>query len=193
MQRNEKFELTEMMRRVANMIRPGIIHEVRHDPYNVRVKIGELVSAWLTPLVNRAGNNQHWDPMEVGEQVLILSPDGNLSQAWVLPAGYTVQHPQPCNNPDKKAYQFSDGAWIEYDRKQKKLKAILPAGAKTELISTGGITITGDLQVNGNITSSNEITDKTRSMSADRKIYNSHTHNGILPGPNNTTSTSQKQ
>lgn len=193
MQRNERFELTELMRRVANMIRPGMVHEVRHGSYAVRVKIGDLVTAWLTPLVERAGNNQSWNPLEVGEQVLVLSPDGNLSQGWVLPAGYTDQHPQPDQNPDKTAYQFSDGALIEYDRKQHTLKAILPSGAKTELISTGGITITGDLQVNGNITGSNEITDKTRSMSDDRDIYNKHIHGGVLPGPNNTTSTGQQQ
>ena len=193
MQRNERFELTELMRRVANMIRPGVVHEVRHKPYAVRVKIGDLVTGWLTPLVERAGNNKRWDSLETGEQVLVLSPDGNLSQGWVLPAGYTNQHPQPDQNPNKSVYQFSDGARIEYDRKQHQLKALLPAGATTELVSTGGISITGDLLVNGNITGTQEITDKTRSMSADRDIYNGHTHGGVLLGPNNTNSTGQQQ
>ncbi len=193
MHRNERFELTELMRRVANMIRPGVVHEVRHKPYAVRVKIGDLITGWLTPLVERAGNNQCWDSLEPSEQVLVLSPDGNLSQGWVLPAGYTDQYPQPEQSPNKAVYQFSDGARIEYDRKQHQLKALLPAGATTELISSGGITITGDLLVNGNIRSTQEIADKTRSMSGDRDIYNNHVHAGVLPGPNNTASTGQKQ
>lgn len=193
MQRNERFELTELMRRVANMIRPGAVHEVRHKPYAVRVKIGDLVTGWLTPLVERAGSNQSWDPLEAGEQVIVLSPDGNLSQGWIVPAGYTAQHPQPDQNPDKTVYQYSDGARIEYDRKQHSLKAILPAGATTELVSTGGVSITGNLTVNGNINSTKDITDKTRSMSADRDIYNSHIHGGVQPGPNNTGSTGQQQ
>lgn len=50
--------------------------------------------------------------------------------------------------------------------------------------------LTGDLTVNGNITSTKQISDSKRTMSADRAIYNSHTHSesiGITTGTPNGT------
>lgn len=68
MQRNERFELTELMRKVANMVRPGQVHEVRLAPYAVRVKIGELITAWLKPFAERAGDNQSWSRWRKGSK-----------------------------------------------------------------------------------------------------------------------------
>lgn len=187
------FELVELARKLANLIRPGRVHEVRYNPPAVRVEVGNLITAWLPPLAERAGNNRSWDALEVGEQVIVLSPSGDLAQGWVLPAGYTDTSPAPSDDPDKKVYQFKDGAVIEYDRKQHHLKAVLPAGSTTELVSTGGIEITGDLTVNGAIKATEDISDHTRSMQADRGIYNSHTHNGVSAGPSSTGTTGQSQ
>ncbi|MCW7552594.1 phage baseplate assembly protein V [Endozoicomonas gorgoniicola] len=199
MNMNESFELVELARKLANLVRPGRVQAVRYDPPAVRVEIGDLVTAWLPPLVARAGNNRSWDMPEVGEQVVVLSPSGNFAQGWVLPAGYTASNPAPSVDPDKKIYTFPDGAWLEYDRKRHHLKAVLPDGATTELKSTGGIEFTGDLRVNGNITATQnitatgDITDQTRSMQADRAIYNSHKHSGVASGPSTTQTTGQQQ
>lgn len=190
---NSSFELVELARKLANLLKPGVVHEVRHNPYAVRVKSGELVTAFLPVLVERAGPNRSWDPLEKDEQVIVLSPDGNPAQGWVLPAGYTQSHSQPSSDPDKWQRVFKDGAVIEYDRKTHHLKAILPGGATTELVSDGGITLTGDLTVNGNIKATQDITDKTRSMAADRVIYNRHDHGGVTPGPASTATTGMQQ
>ena len=193
MNMNESFELVELARKLANLIRPGRVQAVRYDPPAVRVEIGDLITAWLPPLVARAGNNRSWDMLEVGEQVVVLSPSGDFAQGWVLPAGYTTSSPAPSADPDKKIYTFPDGAWLEYDRKRQHLKAILPDGATTELKSTGGIELVGDLKVNGNITATQDITDKTRSMQADRAIYNRHKHSGVASGQSTTQTTGQQQ
>ena len=187
------FDMVELARQLANLIRPGVVHQVRYSPYAVKVKTGALITQWLPPLVARAGNNRSWNPLEVGEQVLVLSPSGNPAQGWVLPAGYTDSQPAPSVDPDKTVHQFADGAVIEYDRKQHHLKAVLPAGSTTELVSDGGITFTGDLTVNGNIHATKEVSDKTRTMTADRQIYNGHTHSGVMGGPSNTGTTGSAQ
>lgn len=62
-------------------------------------------------------------------------------------------------------------------------KIYLRAGGNIEIIAPGQVTITsptvtmsGNLEVTGDISSAGQISDGTRSMSADRAIYNSHTH-----------------
>lgn len=186
--------LEDLERRLSNLLRVGIIHNKGGEPADrVRVKIGELHTAPLRWLTHRAGNDRDWWKPEDGEQVLVLSPSGDLSQGVVLPALYRDQFSAPSASPDKRVTVFSDGALIEYDRKSHHLKAILPTGATTELTSSGGITLNGDLLVNGNITSSQDITDKVRSMAADRAIYNGHNHPGVASGPSSTGSASQKQ
>ena len=42
--------------------------------------------------------------------------------------------------------------------------------------------LTGDVKVNGSITATGNITDATRSMAADRAIYNAHKHTGVQAG-----------
>jgi len=117
-----------------------------------------------------------WHAPEVGEQVVVLSPSGELNQGVVLAGLFQTAHPHPVNTPEKQHILYKDGAVIEYDRELHHLKAILPAGATTELVSDGGVAFKGDLHVDGNITSTQDITDKVRSMQADRDIYNGHDH-----------------
>jgi len=99
-----------------------------------------------------------------------------------LPAIYQADHQSDLTSPAVHRTTYSDGSVIEYDRGAHKLKADLVTGATTELVSTGGVAITGDVTVTGNITATMHITDGTRSMAADRGIYNDHTHSGDSGG-----------
>ena len=58
-------------------------------------------------------------------------------------------------------------------------KFVFPAGTRVETPLT---TFTGDVKVDGNIKADGEITDHTRSMQADRDLYNAHKH-GSSPTP----------
>ena len=49
-----------------------------------KVVVGEITSAWLPMMVSRAGNDRSWWPLEIGEQVVVLSPSGELTQGVVL-------------------------------------------------------------------------------------------------------------
>ncbi|QSH42406.1 hypothetical protein P0136_02930 [Lentisphaerota bacterium ZTH] len=55
----------------------------------------------------------------------------------------------------------------------------MPGGGKTTLISDGGITITGDITVNGQVIS-------TGDQVADGISQMNHTHGGFEAGGNNT-------
>lgn len=50
----------------------------------VRVKLGENLRGWL-PWLTTAGHLKTWNPPVVGEQVVVLSPGGDLEQSVVLP------------------------------------------------------------------------------------------------------------
>ncbi len=190
-----EFEITELNRRVANMVRLGRVAAIDYEGSipRVRVRIEPLTTAWLPLLSLRAGGDKHWWPVELDEQVLVLSSSGELNQGVVLGSLHQQNFAAPANTTDVHRMTYSDGAVIEYDRVAHRLSAVLPAGATTRLISDGGVSIVGDVTVTGNITASEDITDHTRSMQADRDIYNRHVHPGVSTGKSSTKATVQTQ
>ncbi len=163
------FEITELNRRLANMITLGVVAEADYEAALVRVQIGELLSAWLPWGVLRAGNDRTWWSPEVGEQVMVISPSGDPAQGIVLTALYQNEHPAPDNNPNIHKVIYKDGAAIEYDRENHHLKAVLPSGGTAELQADGGITIVGDITVEGAINVSKDVVVKG-SVSAEKDV-----------------------
>ena len=123
----------------------------------------------------------------------MLSPRGEFNQGVVMGSIHQNRFPANANDINVHRTTYSDGAVIEYDRTNHRLSAILPDGATTELVSNGGISIVGDVTVTGNITATEDIIDKIRSMQADREIYNSHDHPGVSPGLGRTNVPTQRQ
>ncbi|MCX4026619.1 phage baseplate assembly protein V [Endozoicomonas sp. SM1973] len=177
---NLLYRVSQLERKLANTVIIGTIHDVDYDEALVRVESGDFISGWLPWLTTRAHNDtEYWAP-EVGEQVVMFSPDGEPEQGVVLPALYQQQYDKLANNPDIHIKKYKDQTTFSYNRKDKKLTIAIAAGGNTELISDGGINIKGDVTIQGNLKASGDITDKTRSMAADREVYNEHTHK--VPG-----------
>ena len=205
----QEFRLVELARRLANVVRPGVIAEADYAASRVRVKYGEgleeALTEWLPWVTTRAGGDRTWHAPEVGEQVLLLSPSGDLAQAVALPGIYQDSRSAPAADVDKHLTHYSDGAEIEYDRAAHKLKAVLPAGGTAEITADGGVAITGDVTITGNVTATGNIDaegdieaggdvtadgnieadgnveDSKGSMDEMRGVYNTHTH-GVPPG-----------
>jgi phage baseplate assembly protein V len=144
--------LTELERRQASTLRLGTIAEADYKRARVRVKIGPLLTAWLPWLTHRASKNITWHAPEVGEQVLVLAPSGELTNAVVLPAIYQSAYPAPTDNPDIARLTFDDGAVLEYDRAAHKLTADIPGSADIKLKKDITATIGGNLaaKISGN-------------------------------------------
>lgn len=111
----------EILRLLNNLIRIGTIEEIDHKAARVRVISGDNLTDWLPWRAARAGKTKTWDPPTKGEQVLLLSPSGDLSQAIILTAIYSDDNPAPSSNPDEYLREFPDGALIRYNHKEKKL------------------------------------------------------------------------
>lgn len=75
------FAFSEVVRKLANLIRIGKITEI--DGANVKVKIGKVITGWL-PIVSQAGDTGIWTPISLNEQVIVFSPYGESAQAFVL-------------------------------------------------------------------------------------------------------------
>jgi phage baseplate assembly protein V len=144
----EELAIPELERRTANAIRVGTIMAIDLAKARVRVKSGDIESAWLPWSTGRASAaKRRWDPPEVGEQVVMLSPSGDMRQAVVLTGVYKASAAAPSDNGDKDATVYGDGTTIEYDRASHTLTAdlqgtkVLASREKIEL-TIGGTKLT---------------------------------------------------
>ncbi len=181
-----RFELTEIERRLSNLIRVGTVSEADYQKAQLKIRFSENTTAWLPWLEKRAGGDKSWSALEVNEQVLVLSPSGDLAQGVVLGSLYSLAFAAPSNNKDLSIVKHEDGAEFSYDRDQHIWRVALPSGAITEIISSGGVNIVGDISITGSIYASGEVGDGTRTMSGDRQIYNGHNHPGDSGGSTST-------
>ncbi|NMY84524.1 phage baseplate assembly protein V [Pseudomonas sp. WS 5411] len=176
-----------LSRMLENLIRLGVIAEVQMVPPRVKVKTGELTTAWLPWLALRAGADREWDPPTVDEQVILISPSGQLANGVVitgLPSGHI---PANGDRPGLHRRTYSDGTVIEYDSVAHHLNATLPDGGTTNLTSTGGINIVGPITHHGdytqtgnqNVTGTVTVTEDV--VAADISLVK-HLHGGVLVG-----------
>jgi phage baseplate assembly protein V len=111
------FEHTEASRRIANVIRYGVVKETDYEKALIRVELqdGELLTDWIPWITLRAGNDRFWWAPEEGEVMMLLAPSGELANAVALPAAFSNQN-QNATEPTIQRQTFEDGTVIEYDR-----------------------------------------------------------------------------
>ena len=184
----QAFNLVEMSRRLVNVVRLGTVHAVDRAAARVQVQYDEIpdgdpvLTAWLPWVTARAGETSTWWAPDVGEQVVLLAPSGELAQAVVLPALYRTLHPAPSAEADTHRTEYSDGAAIEYNATDHELTAVLPEGATASIEADGGIEIAGNVTVNGTlhatgkVSSDADVEDSVGTMASMRTTYNGHTH-----------------
>lgn len=208
----------ELARLLQNLIRIGTVAEIDHGdpkadpprPPRVRVQSGDLLTDWIPWLTGRAGQTRTWNPPTTGEQVVLVSPGGELRAAIALPAVYANANPAPVNDPNVTHWLMPDGAVIEYDHAAHHLRATLPGSAsidakadvtvttaaKLTATAAGGATINANVVINGNVTLNGNLTQpsgKTATLAGDvaftgavtsngKDISASHKHDGVKSG-----------
>lgn len=185
------FAVAELGRRLSNIIRVGVIADL--DTEDARVKVEFLgteespgiLTDWLPWITTRAGDDISWWAPTVGEQVLLLSPSGEIGAGIVLPAIYSNQKPPNGNTQSIRRVTYSDGTMIEYDKEQSKLSVncvgsveliaagdvSVESGGNVSVVAAGfvdiqsseatvtasQVTINGEVAINGNVTVSGNI------------------------------------
>ena len=140
-------QIAELARLIENLVRLGTIAEVDVAKARVRVKSGDITTAWLPWMALRAGTSKEWDPPTEGEQVLLFSPSGQLTQGVALVGLFSEANPANGNVANLHRRTYPDGAVIEYDSAAKHLRATLPGTA--EVIAEGDINLNsgGNIQI----------------------------------------------
>lgn len=105
--------LNDLARRLANIIRLGKVDTIDYANARARVRIGNLLTDWLPWITQCAGNTANWCPIEVDEQVVILSTGGDLCQGVILPSLYRCNNPS--SSPQLHTTHYSDGSTISFD------------------------------------------------------------------------------
>lgn len=171
----------ELLRLIHNLIRFGTIAEVDHDLARVRVKSGELLSAWLPWIECRAGSTRTWNPPTQGEQVVLFSPGGDPATGVVLTGLFSDAHPAPSHLGHLWRCLFPDGGVFEYDHADSVLRINLPGSI--EIHAPGGTSWTGDIDHQGNMTRQGSYEQSGGSLTHDGKnVGSSHKHGNVKSG-----------
>lgn len=191
-------QIPDMERRIAGMVRLGVVHEQDFsDPKapRVRVKAGNFTTGWIPWTVASASGDTDWEPLDVGTQVIMAAPSGDMAQAVVLGAIHQDKHPAYGGDPDERGRVWKDGARDTYNRKTHTRTIDVPAGGKILLkiggtsyeLTADGATLTAprvkidtpEAEFTGKITAAIDV------IAAGISLVH-HVHSGVIPGPANT-------
>lgn len=198
----------DLQRRLANLVRRGVIHSVRHDKVpKCRVDLGDIVTAWLPLCQGFSGaNRSDSNPYAVGDAVTVLSEAGELNNGRVFPGWNTGGSPAPEGSESEHITRYSDGTEIRYDRDAHALTITLAATGTYTIVGKGTLdgpveitetltvkgktTMEEGAQVTGSVEATEDISDGAGSMGEIREKYNGHDHDGDSGGktgkPNQT-------
>ncbi|MGW8202631.1 phage baseplate assembly protein V [Sphingomonas bisphenolicum] len=144
-------------RLTGEVLRYGTIASVDHDNATCTVESGDIITGELPWVAQRAGRLRTWSPPTVGEQCLLLAPEGDIACGLVIVGLYSDACPAPSSDPNVTMLAFPDGAILSYDHAAHALAAVLPTGGTVDITAAGGTTINGPLTVNGPITATEDV------------------------------------
>ncbi|ESP95457.1 MULTISPECIES: phage baseplate assembly protein V [Pseudoalteromonas] len=169
-QQQSELAASDMQHRFAKLISIGTVEEVDYELARVKVRIGEWLTAKLPWLTHQAAQDMTWQAPEVGEQVLVLAPSGDMAQGIVLGSLYANAHEQPhykMNHvvdatsaggalvqalpaiaPQAREHvqrtHYQDGAIVQYDRENHAYDIFIPQAdplAKINIYCGGDINV----------------------------------------------------
>lgn len=176
----------------STLIRLGLVSEVTLSPPRCKVRFadpeeGEEEGGETPPirwLALRAGKTRTWSPPSVGEECLLLCPDGQIGNGVALLGLNNDTNPAP-GSTLAELIEYEDGAVISYDPEAHVLSAILPDGATALVEAPGGLTIRGPVSIDGDVTVTGAIT-ASENVTADGISLKSHRHGGVQGGASQT-------
>jgi phage baseplate assembly protein V len=143
------FNLGEVQRQLANLIRVGKVVELDEANARVKVQASGLTTAWLPWGAARAGATRKTSMPTVGEQVVVFSPYGDTAQGVVGFSLYQDNNPAASDSKDKERTIYPDGSVVEYDSASNKL-TVTVAEAGNVVINCKVATVNADTSVTVN-------------------------------------------
>jgi phage baseplate assembly protein V len=151
---------------LQNLIRVGRVSSINPEKATVRVLFEDkdnLVSYDLPVIVPQTMKNKDYYMPDIGEQVLCIFLPNGIQEGFCLGSFYSEKDKPAENNPNIRGVTFEDGSKITFNRKTKTLEVY--AKGVVNIKAAGGVNITGDLHVDGNIDATGSIIDTTGNTS----------------------------
>ena len=160
-QRYPQLNTADLQHRLSQLVALGTVVETDYEKARVKVTIGEWTSTWLPWITSRASNDISWWALEIGEQVMVISPSGDMAQGVVIGSIYQQQEEQQLisdiaveQRQSIHRVKYQDGTTIEYDREKHLLKADVKGDVELLVEKNVTATVTGDvaMTVQGQLT-----------------------------------------
>ncbi|MFA7597667.1 MAG: phage baseplate assembly protein V [Novosphingobium sp.] len=130
--------------KIGDLIRLGLVLSVDLGEGLAVVQCGDVESP-PCPWIELAGQFRSWRPPSVGEQVLLVCPEGDIAAGVIVRGLFSDSFPAPAAD-ENHHFHGPDGLTIKL------------TGDGIEIAAPGDVKITGDVKVTGKITATNIIT-----------------------------------
>ena len=148
-QNDTEYRLAELERRLNNIIRVFTIIELDEVNRVIRLESGENKTDWLPWPASTGRNFVNWRPLKKGQQMVLGSVGGDLSQALIIGEIYSDEVLPPREDKAVDIVRFSNGDFVERNSDTGKAKIVIAGGleikggSSTILIDNAGVRVTG--------------------------------------------------
>ena len=189
--------LADLARRLENLIRiVTIAHVDVADAAapRVRVQDGDLLTGWLPFGALRAGTARVWSAPTVGEQVLLLSPSGELASAVVFGSLFCSATPAPSTNPHDHIIDFADGTRISHNDATGAMvftgmKTLLLKASQSITLDTATVLVKASASVTVDTPATHlngTVTHTGAALQSNGVVLHTHKHGGVRGGVDQT-------
>ncbi|MCE3221690.1 phage baseplate assembly protein V [Vibrio diabolicus] len=142
-------DITELNRRLNNMIRVGKVSAWRDDHQRIKVKFGDNETPWVKWFSECAGDVAEYRLPSIGEQAVLLNVGGgdNSTTSIALIGIPSDQFPLPTDNPDEILRVYPDGTRVCYDKKKHKLDVRVAGDANIQVDKDANVNVGGKTSV----------------------------------------------
>ncbi|WP_312488133.1 phage baseplate assembly protein V [Sphingomonas sp.] len=165
---------------IGQMAGFGKIETVDLEAGLVTIRQGDVLTAPIRWIMGGGGNTKVWNRPKIGEQVLLIAPEGDIAGAIALRGVHSTAFP-PIGDPDREVIQFEDGAIVAYHPDTHALALTLPAGGTITIDAQGGLTIKGPVTIEGPLDIKGTVTASDDVVAAGKSLK-SHLHDKVQPG-----------
>lgn len=178
MNRRPKSTGADTDRAIGRLVREGEIASVDLAAGKAVVDFGDGSRSRPIDWSMQAGDTTIWLAPTVGQQVSVISPEGDDERAYI-DASFASSRFAPLFLGAAVGIRFKDGALIKYDPVSHVLDFALPGSAV--ITAPEGVSLRGDLDVQGDVNCTGKISADIDVVGAGKSLK-SHRHTGVQGG-----------
>ncbi|UTW01230.1 phage baseplate assembly protein V [Marinomonas rhizomae] len=115
----------EIEQAIAAVIIIANIDELDYETRKLRCIHGDMLTAWLPWPAEVGGNFIRWRPLRVGQQVVLASHAGDLTQAAIIGMLYSNEITPEETSEHIDVTEFNDGSKLRYDSENQTYEIIV--------------------------------------------------------------------